>query len=113
VADARALDPGVLEQDHDAVAAGARGGDARRERGAQAAARDQREQRRREPEAHGGEPSATEPVQPELRQRHGEPPQDACGDEGDDWRCTAVECHGETNDGANSMSPSLDWTDAR
>jgi Lrp/AsnC family leucine-responsive transcriptional regulator len=108
VADAGALDPGVLEQDHDAVAGGARGGDARRERGAQPASREPREQRRRESEADGGEPGAAEPLEAELGQRHREPPQDACGDEGEDRRCTAVGRHGERNDGSDPAMSTVD-----
>jgi len=77
VADASALDPGVLEQDHRAVAERARGRHAGRERGAQPAASENGEQRRREAEPGDGEPARAEPLQAELRHRHREAPEGA------------------------------------
>jgi Lrp/AsnC family transcriptional regulator, leucine-responsive regulatory protein len=93
VADARALDPGVLEQDHRAVAERAGGGNCRRQRGAQVPAREQREHRRRDGEARHGQPAHAEPLQAELRQRHGEAPQRARGRERDDRPVAVREGH--------------------
>ena len=89
VAHARALDAGVLEHDHDAVAERARSRDGRGERRAQTAAGDERQQRRRDREAGDGEPARAEPVEAELRERDGEAPESARQGEGDD-RGTAI-----------------------
>jgi hypothetical protein len=81
VAHARALDAGVLEHDHEAVADGAGEQDPRRERGAQVPAAYEREQRRGEGEARDRQPAAVQPVQDELGERDGEPPQEPGGDD--------------------------------
>jgi hypothetical protein len=89
VTDARALDPGVLEQDHAAVAERAGARHRGRQRPAQAATRDQRQDRRGEGEARHGEPARAEPVEAELGQRHGEPPERARGQEREDRAAAA------------------------
>ena len=77
MADAGALDPGVLEQDHASVAERAGAGDRGRQRAAQAAARQEREDRRGDREPGHREPAGAEPFEPELGQGHGQPPQRA------------------------------------
>jgi hypothetical protein len=84
VAHARALDTGVLEHDHDAVAERAGHDDRRGERGPQVAARDERQQRRRHGEARDREPARAEPLEPELRERDREAPEGAGEGQRDD-----------------------------
>jgi hypothetical protein len=93
MADARALDPGVLQQDHAAVAERACRRHGWRQRRAQVAAREQRDQRRGEREPGNGEPARAEPLEAELGQRHGQPPQRSRGGERDDRPCAAREGH--------------------
>jgi hypothetical protein len=93
VADARALDAGVLEQDHGAVAERSRAGHRRRERAAQAAPREQREDRRGDAEPRHREPARAEPFQADLGQRHGQPPQRARRRERDDCGCPMRQLH--------------------
>jgi hypothetical protein len=94
VADARALDARVLEQDHRAEADRARSGDAGRQRRAQAAPAGHREQRGGEGEPEHGQPARAQPVERELRQRHGQAPQRAGCGKGEE--CGAVRLHGTT-----------------
>ena len=78
----RALDARVLEHDHEAVADRARGEDPRREGGAQVlAARANASSGAASAKRDDGERAAVEPLEDELRQRHGEPPEEARGDE--------------------------------
>jgi hypothetical protein len=77
MADARALDPSVLEQDDPAVADRARRGHRGRKRSAQVTASEDGEDRRGDGEAHHRQPARAEPLEAELGQRHGEPPERA------------------------------------
>jgi Lrp/AsnC family transcriptional regulator, leucine-responsive regulatory protein len=93
MADAGALDTGVLEQDHPAVAERARGDDGGRERGTQVAAREQRKHRRGDGEPRHCEPARAEPLEAELGQRHGEPPQGPRCREREDRGCPSRHRH--------------------
>ena len=61
------------------------------------------EQRRGEREPHDGERAAVEPLEDELRQGHGEPPEEARGDERHKSGMTAKIQHGHHIFGANRM----------
>jgi hypothetical protein len=84
VGHAGALDAEVLEHGHRAEAERAGGADARHERAAKLAARDDGEQRRGRGEADDGEPARPEPLQRDLGERHGQAPEHAGGGECED-----------------------------
>ena len=61
------------------------------------------EQRRGEREPHDGERAAVEPLEDELRQGHGEPPEEARGDERHKSGMTAKIQHDDHIFGANRL----------
>jgi hypothetical protein len=81
VGHARALDTGVLEHDHGAEAHSAGGQHSRSGGVAQPASPQQREQGCGGREATGRQPGRIEPLERELRERHGQTPQGARGGE--------------------------------
>ena len=84
VRDARVLDTEVLKDDDEAVAACAPCDDREGERAAQPAPGKQRERQRGEREAHHGQPGRIEPFERPFRERNGETPQQAGGDQSGD-----------------------------
>jgi len=82
VGDAGLPDAQILDDDHEAIAAGAPGHDRERERATQPAPGQERQWKRGEREADHGEPGRIEPFECQLRQRDGEAPEQAGGDQG-------------------------------
>lgn len=108
MAHARMSDARVLEHDHPAEAERARGGDARRPRGAQSAPARDGKQGRGDGEARKGQPGRPQPSERELGQRHGQAPESARGSECGDGTCTAI-CHNSMiGNGLAKLAPSFD-----
>jgi hypothetical protein len=82
VGDAGLPEAQILDNDHKAIAAGAPGHDRERERATQPAPGQERQWKRGEREADHGEPGRIEPFECQLRQRDGEAPEQAGGDQG-------------------------------
>jgi hypothetical protein len=101
VADARALDAGVLEQDHAAEADRPSEHNPHRNSRAQRPPGDNGEHGRAQREPHHGQPRRPEPTQRELRKRHGEAPQHARrGQRCDGCLVLALHAH---NDGGQQL----------
>jgi hypothetical protein len=105
VGDARPGDPGVLQDDRPAVPDRAGGQHERRTGGADPGARGRvagghaEQDRGGEPEARGRQPAWLQPLQGQLGQRNGGPPQQPGGNEGSD-SAAAVGVHVSMNTGS-------------